>query len=223
MDDRLEQLFWTTWPRNIKAGDTEGEIFDPFRPRACLIPDVDLQSFCADVLGGDVLGALLKKEDASRILAVAQSMPTLQADDSSSLVQACAAVQALAACFQPSPVTAIQIKAWQDSKNMFMLQIKNTRTDFWARVQDAFFKSAPDEILAQPLLCQLVADFNNDKTEAWVLAEQRLPEWHRDLRATCLVQLRDAMVSALQRELELVLLDMKQSAEGAAEKVGKLQ
>ena len=220
VDDRLEQLFWTIWPRNIKAGDTEGEIFDPFRPRACLIPDVDLQSFCADVLGGDVLGALLKKEDASRILAVAQSMPTLQADDSSSLVQACAAVQALAACFQPSPVTAIQIKAWQDSKNIFMLQIKNTRTDFWARVQDAFFKSAPEEILAQPLLCQLVADFNNDKTEAWVLAEQRLPEWHRDLRATCLVQLRDAMVSALQRELELVLLDMKQSAEGAAEKVG---
>ena len=63
-----------------------------------------------------------------------------------------------------------------------MLQIKNTRTDFWARVQDAFFKSAPEEILAQPLLCQLVADFNNDKTEAWVLAEQRLPEWHLSLQ-----------------------------------------
>ena len=148
------------------------------------------------------------------------SLKTLQADDSSSLVQACAAVQALAACFQTSPVTATQMQAWQDSKNVFMPQIKNTRAEFWARVRDAFWKSAPQEVLAQPLLCQLVADFNNDKTEAWALAEKRLPEWCRDLRATCLVQLRDAMVLALQRELELVVLDMKQSAETAAEKVG---
>ena len=220
VDEFLEQLFRTIWPRDITASDTESETFNPFSPRACLIPDGNLESFCADVLGGDVLGALLKKEDAARILAVAQSMPTLQADDSSSLVQACAAVQALAACFQTSPVTATQMQAWQDSKNVFMPQIKNTRAEFWARVRDAFWKSAPQEVLAQPLLCQLVADFNNDKTEAWALAEKRLPEWCRDLRATCLVQLRDAMVSALQRELELVVLDMKQSAETAAEKVG---
>ena len=222
VDDFVDNLFRATWPCNVNASDTdtESETFDPFSPRACLIPDCNLESFCADVLGGDVLGALLKKEDAARILTIAQSIPALPADDCSSLKQACAAVQALAACFQPSPVMAEQIQAWQDSKNIFMLQIKKTRTEFWARVQDAFWKSAPQEVLAQPLLCQLVADFNNDKAEAWALAEKRLPEWCRDLRATCLVQLRNAMVSALQRELQLVVLDMKQSPKAAAEKAG---
>ena len=80
VDDFVDNLFRTIWPRNINASDTdtESETFDPFSPRACLIPDCNLESFCADVLGGDVLGALLKKEDAARILTIAQSIPACQ-------------------------------------------------------------------------------------------------------------------------------------------------